>query len=82
MLDVCVVGLGAVGVIYAYILERSGKARVTAVCRSNYDIVQSHGIDIASAKFGRIVNFRPFRAVQHIEDAADRQYAFIVCTFK
>jgi hypothetical protein len=49
MEDICVVGLGgtsranspplsphlppAVGVFYAYLLEKSGKARVTAVCR-------------------------------------------------
>jgi 2-dehydropantoate 2-reductase len=37
--DVLLVGLGAVGTIYAYILQSSKLARVTVVARSNYDIV-------------------------------------------
>lgn len=32
---------GAVGAIYAYILQKSGRARVTAVARSNFDVISS-----------------------------------------
>mgnify|MGYP001761042259 FL=1 len=45
--EVLLLGLGAVGTLYAYILQ-SGGANVTAVCRSNYQVVRDHGIDIVS----------------------------------
>ncbi|KAG6876980.1 hypothetical protein C0992_011163 [Termitomyces sp. T32_za158] len=38
--DVLLVGFGAVGTIYALFLQRSGRVRVTAVARSNYDAIQ------------------------------------------
>ncbi|KAH8914338.1 hypothetical protein BT69DRAFT_1343102 [Atractiella rhizophila] len=36
-LNVLVIGFGAVGILYSYLLEKSGKARVTALARSNYN---------------------------------------------
>lgn len=47
-------GLGAVGALYSYALERSGKARVTAVARSNAAIVRERGITVDSAKHGAL----------------------------
>lgn len=50
------VGTGAVGAIYSWRLSKS--CNVTAVCRSNYDIVKEQGFTIESAKFGN-ENFKP-----------------------
>ncbi|KAF8579712.1 hypothetical protein K439DRAFT_1415972 [Ramaria rubella] len=82
MLEVCVVGLGALGTLYGFAIERSGKARVTAVCRSNYDIVKTRGIDIKSEKFGDFDAWKPSRVVASTADAADRQYDYIICAAK
>ena len=65
--EVLLLGLGAVGTLYAYILQ-SGGANVTAVCRSNYQVVRDHGIDIVSDKFGEHPKWRPTRVIQRPED--------------
>ncbi|KZT29414.1 6-phosphogluconate dehydrogenase C-terminal domain-like protein [Neolentinus lepideus HHB14362 ss-1] len=82
MLDICVVGLGAIGTIYSYALERSGRVRVTAVCRSNYDIVYSGGLNITSDRLGIVEAWKPYRVVASVDSAADRNYRFVVCSFK
>ncbi|KAI0081620.1 2-dehydropantoate 2-reductase [Panus rudis PR-1116 ss-1] len=80
--DVVVVGFGAIGSFYAYALEKSGKARVTAICRSNYDVLQQHGLDIISDRLGKAQGWKPHRIVRSIEESADRNYSFIVCATK
>ncbi|KAG1737465.1 ketopantoate reductase PanE/ApbA-domain-containing protein [Suillus paluster] len=74
--DVLLVGLGAVGTIYAYILQSSKLARVTAVARSNYDVVNAKGMHIRSKKFGNHESWKPYR------QAADRPYSYVVLTTK
>ncbi|KAI0032939.1 6-phosphogluconate dehydrogenase C-terminal domain-like protein, partial [Vararia minispora EC-137] len=71
----------AIGAFYAYILERSGKARITAVCRSNYDIVSRHGLEIVSDMVG-LSAWKPSRVVRNVTDAADRKYRFVICAAK
>lgn len=58
-LDVCLVGVGGVGTITSYVLEKSGRARVTAVLRSNYHIVKDQGVDIDSVDHGEVRGFKP-----------------------
>ncbi|EGO01027.1 hypothetical protein SERLA73DRAFT_105546 [Serpula lacrymans var. lacrymans S7.3] len=80
--DVLLVGLGAVGTIYAHILKKSGLARVTAVARSNYDAVNAHGMHIKSVKYGDIPSWRPDRLVRSVAEATDRPYSYVVLTTK
>ncbi|KAG2130096.1 ketopantoate reductase PanE/ApbA-domain-containing protein [Suillus cothurnatus] len=80
--DVLLVGLGAVGTIYAYILQRSKLARVTAVARSNYDIVNAKGMNIRSKKYGTQESWKPYRLVSSVVEAADRPYSYVVLTTK
>ncbi|CAA7266205.1 unnamed protein product [Cyclocybe aegerita] len=80
--DVLVVGFGAVGTIYSHILKRSGLARVTAVARSNYDIVKDEGLHIESRKYGDIKGWRPDRLCRSVLEAADRPYSFVLLTTK
>ncbi|KAF8153049.1 6-phosphogluconate dehydrogenase [Crassisporium funariophilum] len=80
--DVLLVGFGAVGAIYSLILKRSGMARVTAVARSNYDIVNSDGVHFQSRKYGDIRGWKPDRLCRSVEEAADRQYSYVMVTTK
>ncbi|KAI0322501.1 6-phosphogluconate dehydrogenase C-terminal domain-like protein [Amylostereum chailletii] len=81
MFDVCVVGLGAIGTFYACALERTGKVRVTAVCRSNFDILSQRGVELVSDRLGTNV-WKPHRAVRNPAEAADRRYRFVICAVK
>jgi len=80
-LECLLLGYGAVGILYSYILEQSGVARVTAVARSNYEAVRN-GLTLKSEKFGVIENFKPHRVCPSAEQAADRTYDFIIAAFK
>ena len=79
--DVLIVGFGAVGVLYGWILEQSKGVRVTAVARSNYQIIQDQGVQLESAKFGKH-DWKPYRTLHDTHQAADRDYKYIICTFK
>ncbi|KAG6917737.1 hypothetical protein DXG01_001273 [Tephrocybe rancida] len=86
--DVLLVGFGAVGAMYALILQRSGLTRVTVVARSNYDAIQAdllfkdHGVRFQSAKYGVITGWRPDRLVRSIKEAADRPYSYVFVATK
>ncbi|KAE9367548.1 2-dehydropantoate 2-reductase [Stipitochalara longipes BDJ] len=67
--NICLVGSGGVGTIAAVVLEKSGRARVTAVLRSKFDVVNEHGWDIESVDHGRLKNWKPSRVVPTIQDA-------------
>ncbi|KAI0769074.1 ketopantoate reductase PanE/ApbA C terminal-domain-containing protein [Trametes elegans] len=80
--DICVVGLGAIGALYAFALQSSGGARVTAVCRSNYDTLRENGLEVESDRFGTYSAWKPYRVVRTVEEAADRHYSYIICASK
>ena len=50
----------SIGSFYAFILNRNENVRLTVVARSNYDAVQTNGIQINSENHGQHA-FRPFR---------------------
>ncbi|KAG9039621.1 hypothetical protein FRB95_009202 [Tulasnella sp. JGI-2019a] len=80
--EILVVGWGAVGILFGYILHRSGKCRLTVVARSNYEAAKNGQIIISSHLYGRVTDFKPERVCRTVADAADRQYAFVVVTTK
>ncbi|QRV84535.1 ApbA domain-containing protein [Ceratobasidium sp. AG-Ba] len=80
--DVLLVGFGAVGVIYALILSKNPSIRVTAIARGNYEKVSTKGIDIKSKKHGDIPGWKPDRVVKSLQEAADRQYKYVLVTTK
>ncbi|KZT59288.1 6-phosphogluconate dehydrogenase C-terminal domain-like protein [Calocera cornea HHB12733] len=82
LLDVLLVGYGAVGVMYTYFLENSKRARVTVVARGNYSLVQDKGINIESGRLGNHAAWKPYRIFGSVSDAADRQYHYVVVTTK
>ncbi|KAI9033942.1 ketopantoate reductase PanE/ApbA-domain-containing protein [Phycomyces nitens] len=77
---IMVVGTGAVGSIYAWRLSKS--ANVTAVCRSNYEIVKNTGLEIDSKKFGK-ETFKPDNVVRTVsEGVTSEPFDYIVVTLK
>lgn len=79
--EVLIIGFGAVGVLYGYVLSQAG-CRVTAVCRSAFAGMNAQGIEIKSEKFGTIEHWKPHRLVASAGDANDRAYDFIICATK
>lgn len=57
--NVLLIGSGGLGTMAAYNLEYGGKARVTAVLRSNYLSVKENGFTITSIDHGFIKNWCP-----------------------
>ncbi|KAG7451683.1 6-phosphogluconate dehydrogenase C-terminal domain-like protein [Guyanagaster necrorhizus] len=80
--DVLLVGFGAVGAVYSLIFKKSGLARVTAVARSNYHLVNEHGMHFKSRKYGDIPGWRPDRLCSSVASAADQRYDYVVLTTK
>lgn len=61
--NICLVGGGGVGMIAAVVLEKSGRASVTAVLRSKYAIIKERGWDIESVDHGILKGWRPSRGM-------------------
>ena len=59
MLNICLIGCGGIGTIASLVLEKSKRAKVTAVLRSNYDLVLEKGLDIDSIDHGKLVGWKP-----------------------
>ncbi|KAK3715370.1 hypothetical protein LTR37_007098 [Vermiconidia calcicola] len=80
MTKVLIFGAGAVGCVYGYILHKAG-ATITAVCRTNYDVVKERGIHIRSKIFGEChYNPSPTRTVA--EAASNGPFDYIVVASK
>ncbi|KAJ2000111.1 hypothetical protein GGI04_004284 [Coemansia thaxteri] len=61
-------GAGALGSVFAWRLQASGRAEVTVVCRSNYEAVKQDGFRISSTMFGDHV-YRPSRVARTVAEA-------------
>jgi 2-dehydropantoate 2-reductase len=68
-MNVLIVGAGAVGALFGSALARQG-ARVSVVCRSDYDAVSRDGYDIHSTVFGDH-RFRPGRVYRNVADCRE-----------
>ncbi|KAF2767801.1 putative 2-dehydropantoate 2-reductase [Teratosphaeria nubilosa] len=80
---ILLIGSGAVGTMAAYALEAGGQAEVTAVLRSNFDVVTRQGFSIDSIDHGRgITGFRPShirKTIPHVteEHLPPFEYVFV-----
>jgi 2-dehydropantoate 2-reductase len=68
-MNILIVGAGAVGALFGSALARQG-ARVSVVCRSDYDAVSRDGYDIRSSVFGDH-RFRPERVYRNVADCRE-----------
>lgn len=80
------IGLGGVGTIAAYTLDRNEDVELTAVIRSDYEVVSSKGYDIrfkSSDESVKNINFKPDNIVKTLEDAgAKGPFDYIVVSTK
>ncbi|KAG0223389.1 hypothetical protein BGW41_005601 [Actinomortierella wolfii] len=73
-----VLGTGAVGAYYTWVIQKSGRTNVTAVCRSNYDAVKASGIEIQTTAWGEGPHvFKPDHVVKAVP--AETYDYIIVC---
>jgi 2-dehydropantoate 2-reductase len=83
---VLLVGSGGIGTMTALNLEQGGLASVTAILRSNYDIVQKQGFTIDSCDHGKISGWRPSEVLNKVPDLSSipeiKPYDYIICTTK
>ncbi|GJD01524.1 2-dehydropantoate 2-reductase [Colletotrichum higginsianum] len=83
---VLLVGGGGIGTIAALNLEHGGLAEVTAVLRSNFDIVSRKGFSISSCDHGTLENWRPARVLNSVPNTSDaspeERYDYLVCCTK
>ena len=68
-MNVLIVGAGAVGALFGSALARQG-ARVSVVCRSDYDAVRRDGYDIRSPLLGDH-RFRPEHVYRDVADCRE-----------
>ncbi|GAA6023728.1 hypothetical protein JCM10207_000237 [Rhodosporidiobolus poonsookiae] len=80
-IDILIVGFGAVGTLYGWVLSQNSNVRVTAIARSSYEDMKN-GITLSSEKFGDVEGWKPFRLVKDPAEANDRAYKYIICSTK
>lgn len=84
--QVLVIGMGAVGTMVAYAIQSGGQADVTAVLRSNYQVVKEEGFTINSIDHGNdIRGWRPSiirKAIPDLKNDPEQWYEYIVITTK
>lgn len=76
---ILLLGPGSIGAVYLFQLQQAG-AHVTAVCRSNYDVVSQHGFQLTSLRYGD-QQYKPHRTVRSIDECDDETFDFVlICT--
>ncbi|KAK3723262.1 hypothetical protein LTR37_001985 [Vermiconidia calcicola] len=77
--EVLLLGAGSIGAVHIYQLQQAG-CNITAVCRSNYDVVKEQGFHLTSVRFGNVV-YKPHRVVKDLEECSDVTFDYVlVCT--
>ncbi len=81
-LDVLIIGAGAVGTLFASCIHRNPNVRLTFVCRSNYEQVKKHGLEIFRRPFGQ-VSIRPHNVVPGLSSLSkETSFQYVVCAHK
>lgn len=79
-IEVLLYGLGAIGSVYAFILNRNPRVRLSVCARSNYDVVRENGMTIRSKNHGEH-NFMPAKVLRTPAEAG-QTYDYIYCVNK
>jgi 2-dehydropantoate 2-reductase len=77
-LTVLVIGMGAVGSLYASKLQQAGLT-IIALCRSDYDIVQKQGVHITHPNNQHSI-FKPKRVIRHLDELKTPVDIVLVCS--
>ncbi|KXT05840.1 hypothetical protein AC578_1100 [Pseudocercospora eumusae] len=81
--NVLVYGGGAVGAIFGWRIAQQSNARVSVVCRSNWNSVSNHGYYLRTSTWGN-GRFRPRQVFQAgaIAKLTEHRFDYIVCSNK
>ena len=82
--DILIVGAGAVGAFYASRLAHAPNARVSVICRSNFNAVKSDGFMVESPQYG-IEYFHPYEVFSSPEMASKsslKEWDYVVVSTK
>ncbi|KAK1730489.1 hypothetical protein CaCOL14_001035 [Colletotrichum acutatum] len=83
---VLLVGCGGIGTIAALNLEAGGQAQVSAVLRSNFDVVKRNGFTIESCEHGDKEGWRPTEVLNSVPEStnsgSDSVFEYVVCCTK
>lgn len=81
-IDVLIIGAGAVGTLFASCIHRNPNVRLTFVCRSNYEQVNKHGLEILRRPLGQ-VSIRPHNVVPTLSSLREEtSFQYVVCAHK
>ncbi len=81
-LDVLIIGAGAVGTIFASCIHNNPEIRLTFLCRSNYEQVKEHGLEISKRSTGPVA-IRPYEVVPTLSSISKRSpFQYVVCANK
>ncbi|VEU23758.1 DEKNAAC104987 [Brettanomyces naardenensis] len=82
--NVLLIGMGAVGTIAAYALDKRGQSKVTCVVRSVYDILTTRGFDIESVDYGNVKGYRPDYVEKSVKEAMAKHgpFDYVLVTMK
>ncbi len=81
--NILIFGTGSVGTVYAWVLSKS--AKVTTVCRSNFEEASRNGFTIHSALWGNDLKVKPVvarTASQAVEFTHGEPFDFVIITSK
>ena len=80
--DVLIVGAGAVGTLFASCIHRNPDIRLTVLCRSNYEQVKKHGLEMFRWRTGSVV-IRPHNVVPSLLSLGEAtSFQYVVCANK
>jgi 2-dehydropantoate 2-reductase len=77
MVKILVIGAGAIGSFYGFLLEKSG-AKMILWCRSNADLIQKNGIKIISNQHN--YHFKPYKILKNLEDLDEKIDYVLIAT--
>ena len=81
-LDVLIVGAGAVGTLFASCIHRNPNIRLTVLCRSNYEQVKRHGLEVFRRRTGPVI-IRPHNVVPSLQILSEgTSFQYVVCANK
>lgn len=80
-IDILIFGTGAVGSTLGWRLAQNPHARLSVVCRSNYETVRQQAIQMRTDMWGN-GTFKPFRVVRSTRELSNIDFDYVVCSNK
>ena len=81
-LDVLIIDTGAVGTLFASCIHQNPDVRLTVLCRSDYEQVKNHGLEMFQRRTGPVV-IRPHNIVSSLSSLSkETSFQYVICANK